>query len=52
MVYGVQKAVIDQLSLNMNYQLKIYGVATTILYPGLVKTEVNLPMEEDDAWDK
>jgi len=45
--YGVGKAAIDRFSLDMSYQLKKYGVATTTLYPGLVKTEANLQMEED-----
>ena len=35
----------------MSYQLKKYGVATTSLYPGLVKTEANLHMVEEGTWD-
>jgi len=50
--YGVGKAAIDRFSLDMSYQLKKYGVATTTLYPGLVKTEANLQMEEDGTWDE
>jgi len=48
--YGVGKAAIDRLSLDMSYQLQKYGVATTTLYPGLVKTEANLEMEKDGSW--
>lgn len=50
--YGVGKAGIDRLSVDMSYQLKKYGVATTTLYPGLVQTEANLQMEEDGTWDE
>ena len=50
--YGVGKAAIDRLSVDMSYQLAKYGVATTTLYPGLVKTEANLQMEEDGSWDE
>lgn len=50
--YGVGKAAIDRLSVDMSYQLKKYGVATTTLYPGLVKTEANLQMVEDGTWDE
>lgn len=50
--YGVGKAAIDRLSVDMSYQLAKYGVATTTLYPGLVKTEANMQMEEDGTWDE
>jgi len=50
--YGVGKAAIDRLSTDMSYQLAKYGVATTTLYPGLVKTEANLQMGEDGTWDE
>lgn len=50
--YGVGKAAIDRLSVDMSYQLKKHGVATTTLYPGLVKTEANLQMEIDGTWDE
>lgn len=50
--YGVGKAAIDRLSVDMSYQLGKYGIATTTLYPGLVKTEANLQMEEDGTWDE
>merc|ERR1712232_578837 len=36
----------------MSYQLKKYGVATTTLYPGLVKTEANVQMEKDGIWEE
>jgi len=49
--YGVGKAAIDRLSVDMSYQLSKYGVATTTLYPGLVKTEANLQMVVDGIWD-
>ena len=50
--YGVGKAAIDRLSVDMSYQLAKYGVATTTLYPGLVRTEANLQMDEDGTWDE
>ena len=50
--YGVGKAGIDRLSVDMSYQLAKYGVATTTLYPGLVKTEANMKMEDDGTWDE
>lgn len=50
--YGVGKAAIDRLAVDMSYQLGKYGVATTTLYPGLVKTEANLKMDEDGTWDE
>lgn len=50
--YGVGKAAIDRLAVDMSYQLKKYGVATTSLYPGLVQTEANLQMVEDGTWDE
>lgn len=50
--YGVGKAAIDRLSVDMSYQLAKYGVATTTLYPGLVQTEANTKMEEDGTWDE
>ena len=49
--YGVGKAGVDRLASDMSYQLKKYGVATTSLYPGLVKTEANLHMVEEGTWD-
>mmetsp|Transcript_41865 Transcript_41865/g.98109 ORF Transcript_41865/g.98109 Transcript_41865/m.98109 type:complete len:221 (+) Transcript_41865:516-1178(+) len=49
--YGVGKAAVDRLAVDMSYQLKKYGVATTALYPGLVKTEANLQMVVDGTWD-
>lgn len=48
--YGVGKAAIDRLATDMAYQLRQYGVATTALYPGLVRTEGNLQMERDGTW--
>jgi dehydrogenase/reductase SDR family protein 1 len=50
--YGVGKAAIDRLAVDMSYQLKEFGVATTSLYPGLVRTEANLQMEIDGTWDE
>lgn len=50
--YGVGKAAIDRLSTDMSYQLKKHGVATTALYPGLVRTEANLQMLEDGTWEE
>jgi len=50
--YGVGKAAVDRLALDMSVQLKKHGVATTALYPGLVRTEANLQMVEDGTWDE
>eukprot|EP00966_Prymnesium_polylepis_P122547 2833151-Prymnesium_polylepis.1 len=45
--YGVGKAAVDRLGRDMSYQLKKVGVATTVLYPGIVKTEGNLQLEAE-----
>ena len=50
--YGVGKAAIDRLALDMGYQLKAHGVATTALYPGLVQTEANREMVRLGTWDE
>ncbi len=50
--YGVGKAGVDRMAVDMSYQLKKYGVATTSLYPGLVKTEANLQMAVDGTWNE
>jgi len=50
--YGVGKAAIDRLSVDMSYQLAKHGVATTTLYPGLVNTEANAQMVVDGTWDE
>lgn len=50
--YGVGKAGIDRMAVDMSHQLSKYGVATTALYPGLVRTEANLQMEIDGSWDE
>lgn len=48
--YGVGKAAIDRMAVDMSYQLKKHKVATISLYPGLVQTEANLQMEVDGTW--
>jgi len=48
--YGIGKAAIDRMAVDMSYQLKKHKVATISLYPGLVKTEANLQMELDGTW--
>lgn len=50
--YGIGKAGIDRMAVDMSYQLQKYGVATTCLYPGVVKTEANLQMLADGTWDQ
>ena len=50
--YGVGKAAIDRLAVDMSCQLRKHGVATTALYPGLVKTEANLEMVRLGTWDE
>ena len=50
--YGIGKAAVDRMAVDMSYQLAKYGVATTALYPGLVQTEANLQMVEDGTWDE
>ena len=44
--YGVGKAGIDRLAADMSIQLKPFGVSTTSLYPGVVRTERNLELDE------
>lgn len=48
--YGVGKAALDRLATDMSLQLRRHGVATTSLYPGLVKTEANLEMVRLGTW--
>ena len=50
--YGVGKAAVDRLAGDMALQLKKHGVATTALYPGLVRTEANLEMVKMGTWDE
>lgn len=50
--YGIGKAAVDRMAVDMSYQLKKHGVATTSIYPGLVRTEANLQMVEDGTWDE
>jgi len=48
--YGVGKAAVDRLARDMSVQLTKVGVATTSLYPGIVKTERNLQLEAEGRW--
>ena len=48
--YGVGKAAVDRLGSDMALQLKSKGVATTVLYPGVVRTEGNLEMDARGDW--
>ena len=50
--YGVGKAAVDRLAKDMAVQLKPHGVATTALYPGVVKTENNLRMLREGTWEE
>lgn len=50
--YGIGKAAVDRMAVDMSYQLKKHGVATTSIYPGLVRTEANLQMVVDGTWDE
>ena len=50
--YGVGKAAVDRFAKDMSVQLSRHGVATTALYPGLVKTECNLEMEKMGTWEE
>ena len=43
---------VDRLAGDMALQLKKHGVATTALYPGLVRTEANLEMVDMGTWDE
>ncbi|KAH8063518.1 hypothetical protein JL722_2693 [Aureococcus anophagefferens] len=45
-------ALVDRLAGDMALQLKKHGVATTALYPGLVRTEANLEMVDMGTWDE
>lgn len=49
--YGVGKAAVDRLAGDMALQLKRHGVATTALYPGVVRTEGNLEMDARGEWE-
>lgn len=49
--YGVGKAGADRLASDMSYQLSKHGVDTVALYPGLVRTEGNIAMDERGEWD-
>ncbi len=44
--YGVGKAAVDRLAADMAIQLKPFGVATTSIYPGVVRTERNVDLDE------
>ena len=48
--YGVGKAAIDRLAKDMSFQLSEHNVATTSIYPGLVKTECNQEMVKMGTW--
>lgn len=51
--YGVGKAGADRLASDMSVQLsQKHGVDTVSLYPGLVRTEGNLAMEERGEWEE
>mmetsp|Transcript_27889 Transcript_27889/g.81920 ORF Transcript_27889/g.81920 Transcript_27889/m.81920 type:complete len:470 (-) Transcript_27889:199-1608(-) len=50
--YGVGKAACDRLASDMSVQLAPYGVDTVALYPGVVRTEGNLAMDERGEWDE
>lgn len=49
--YGVAKAALDRLTLDMHVELKAHGITTVSLYPGVVQTEGNLRLLRDGAWD-
>ena len=48
--YGVGKAAVDRLASDMALQLRPHGVATTVLYPGVVRTEGNVEMDARGEW--
>ena len=49
--YGVGKAGADRLASDMSYQLSKHGVDTVSLYPGVVRTEGNVAMDERGEWE-
>jgi dehydrogenase/reductase SDR family member 1 len=49
--YGVAKAAVDRLSADMAHELKEYNVASIALWPGTVKTEMNVLQYEQNLQD-
>lgn len=50
--YGVAKAAVDRLSQDMAHELRDFGIASVSLWPGTVRTEMNMhdpPADLDDA---
>ena len=50
--YGVGKAAADRLASDMSIQLSKHNVDTVALYPGVVKTEGNVEMQNRGEWDE
>lgn len=50
--YGVGKAATDRLARDMAIELAPFGVATTSIYPGLVRTEGNMELERLGLWEE
>lgn len=48
--YGAGKCATDRLASDMSFQLDKYGVDTVALYPGVVRTEGNVRLEERGEW--
>ena len=48
--YGVGKAGADRLANDMSIQLAKYNIDTLALYPGIVRTEGNMAMEQRGEW--
>ncbi|MGH3281283.1 MAG: SDR family NAD(P)-dependent oxidoreductase [Trebonia sp.] len=45
--YGVAKAAVDRLSADMAHELEPYNIASVALWPGTVKTEMNVESGQD-----
>ena len=49
-IYGAMKAATDKLTADMAHELKPFGIAAVVLYPGLVRTESVLAAAEQGAF--
>ena len=49
--YGVGKAASDRLASDMSLQLAKHNIDTVSLYPGVVRTEGNVEMDQRGEWD-
>jgi len=50
-IYGVAKAATNKLTSDMAHELRVHGISTITLYPGLVRTEAVLEAARSGAFD-